>query len=38
MEPNYWLSHMLLGLAYEQQGDLNRALAELEKATAVETE
>jgi serine/threonine protein kinase/Tfp pilus assembly protein PilF len=38
MEPNYWLSHMLLGMAYEQQGDLHGALDQIEKATALETE
>jgi TolB-like protein/Flp pilus assembly protein TadD/predicted Ser/Thr protein kinase len=32
MEPNYYVSHMLLGLAYEQQGDLSSALAELQTA------
>jgi adenylate cyclase len=38
MEPNYWLSRMLLGMAYEQLGDFQKALGELEKATRLETE
>jgi Flp pilus assembly protein TadD len=38
MEPNYWLSHALLGMTYEQQGNLSGALTELEKATSLETE
>jgi TolB-like protein/Tfp pilus assembly protein PilF len=33
MEPDYWNSRMYLGLAYEQQGDLARALEELQKAS-----
>jgi len=33
MEPNYWFSRTLLGLAYEQQGDLSAALDELQKAS-----
>jgi serine/threonine protein kinase/tetratricopeptide (TPR) repeat protein len=38
MEPNYWMSHMLLGMTYEQQGNLQGALDELEKANRLETE
>jgi eukaryotic-like serine/threonine-protein kinase len=38
MEPNYWLPHMLLGMTYEQLGDLHRALDEIEKANSLETE
>jgi tetratricopeptide (TPR) repeat protein len=35
MEPNDWISRMFLGLAYEQKGDLPRALEELQKASKV---
>jgi serine/threonine protein kinase/Tfp pilus assembly protein PilF len=38
MEPNYWISLMMLGMTYEQLGDLPHALDEIEKATRVETE
>jgi TolB-like protein/Flp pilus assembly protein TadD len=38
MEPNYWMSRVWLGMTYEQLGDLQGALDQLEKATAVETE
>jgi len=37
MEPDYWLAHMLLGLAYEAKGDLARAVAECKKAREIET-
>jgi Tfp pilus assembly protein PilF len=33
MEPNYWISLMMLGMTYEQLGDLPHALDEIEKAT-----
>ncbi|HEV3206288.1 MAG TPA: protein kinase, partial [Terriglobales bacterium] len=36
MDPNYWLGHAFLGLAYEQNGDLPRALEELQKAGKLE--
>jgi TolB-like protein/Flp pilus assembly protein TadD/predicted Ser/Thr protein kinase len=36
MEPNGYLSHMYLGLAYEQQGNLPGALAELQTANRLE--
>jgi serine/threonine protein kinase/TolB-like protein/Tfp pilus assembly protein PilF len=38
MEPNYWMSHVWLGMTYEQMGDLKGALEELEKAASEETE
>jgi serine/threonine protein kinase/Flp pilus assembly protein TadD len=38
MEPNYWMSRVWLGMTYEQLGDLQKALVELEKAASVETE
>jgi eukaryotic-like serine/threonine-protein kinase len=38
MEPNYWLSHMVLGMTYEQQGNLVGALEELQKANKLEGE
>jgi tetratricopeptide (TPR) repeat protein len=38
MEPNYWLSHMVLGMTYEQRGDLAGALEELQKANKLESE
>jgi serine/threonine protein kinase/tetratricopeptide (TPR) repeat protein len=31
LAPNYWLSHLQLGLAYEKKGDFARALQELEE-------
>jgi tetratricopeptide (TPR) repeat protein len=37
MEPNYWLSHMVLGMTYEQQGNLSGALEELQKAGKLES-
>jgi eukaryotic-like serine/threonine-protein kinase len=37
MDPDYWLARMLLGSAYEAKGDLPRAIAEYEKARAVES-
>jgi TolB-like protein/Flp pilus assembly protein TadD len=37
MDPDYWLARMLLGSAYEAEGDLPRAVAEYEKARAVES-
>src|SRR6185503_6209420 len=36
-EPNYWVSHVLLGRCYEQKGKLNEAVAEFEKARQIET-
>ncbi len=38
MEPNYSLSHMVLGMTYEQQGNLSGALEELQKANKLESE
>src|ERR1700722_15069921 len=38
MEPNYWLSHMVLGMTYEQQGNLSGVLEELQKANKLESE
>ena len=35
LHPNYWLAHFFWGLTYEQQGDLARALAELEKSKSL---
>jgi eukaryotic-like serine/threonine-protein kinase len=32
LDPNYWFARVFLGLAYERQGNLTQALAELEKA------
>ena len=34
MDPNFALAHLVLGETYEQKGDIPRAIAELEKATA----
>ena len=34
MDPNFALAHLVLGETYEQKGDDQRAIAELEKATA----
>jgi serine/threonine protein kinase/Tfp pilus assembly protein PilF len=33
MDPNYYFSRMVLGFAYERQGDRSRALEELQKAS-----
>jgi tetratricopeptide (TPR) repeat protein len=38
MEPNYWLSHMVLGISYKQQGNPSGALEELQKAVKLESE
>jgi eukaryotic-like serine/threonine-protein kinase len=38
MEPNYWTSRMMLGMTFEQQGNLPAALDELQKANSLETE
>jgi Flp pilus assembly protein TadD len=38
MEPNYWLSHMVLGLTYKQQGNPSGALEELQKTVKLESE
>lgn len=34
MDPNFALAHLVLGETYEQKGDVQRAITELEKATA----
>src|SRR5262245_2921736 len=36
LEPNYWVSHVLLGRCYEQKGRLVEAVAEFEKAKQIE--
>jgi Flp pilus assembly protein TadD len=38
MEPDYYLSRMFLGLAFEQQGDLPAALDEFQKASRLANE
>jgi serine/threonine protein kinase/tetratricopeptide (TPR) repeat protein len=36
IDPNYWLSHVLLGIAYERKGQFTDAVTELEKAHSLE--
>ncbi len=36
IDPNYWLSHVLLGIAYERKGQFTDAVRELEKAHSLE--
>lgn len=36
LEPNYWVSHVLLGRCYEQKGQLQEAVAQFEKARQIE--
>jgi Flp pilus assembly protein TadD len=36
-EPSDWFSHRLLGLAYQQTGQLSAAIAEFQRATQLET-
>ena len=36
IEPNYWVSHVLLGRCYVQKGQLREAVAEFEKARQIE--
>ncbi len=38
MEPNYWLSHMVMGMTYEQQDKLSSALEEIQRANKLESE
>jgi serine/threonine protein kinase/tetratricopeptide (TPR) repeat protein len=38
MDPNYWLARVFLGLAYEADGDLPRALAECQQASKIQTD
>jgi eukaryotic-like serine/threonine-protein kinase len=37
MDPNYWFAHMFLGLSYEANGDLPRAITECQRAREAET-
>ncbi len=36
IDPNYWLPHVLLGIAYERKGQFTDAVRELEKAHSLE--
>ena len=36
LDPNLWVAHDELGWVYEQQHDLNKAIAEIQKARAIE--
>ncbi len=36
IDPNYWLSHVILGIAYERKGQFTDAVTELEKAHSLE--
>ncbi len=36
IDPNYWLAHDSLGLAYQQKGQLSQAIAELQTAARIE--
>ena len=36
LEPNFWLAHWILGMAYEQKGDVSEAIASFQRAKSLD--